>query len=55
MGMKICPNCSERVTTLTEKCPKCGIILEKTTSPVLIGIAVGIILLVVVMAGLIFF
>jgi uncharacterized protein (UPF0212 family) len=55
MGMKICPNCSEKLTALTKKCPKCGIILEKTTSPVLIGIAVGVILLVVVIAGLIFF
>jgi len=54
MEMKICPNCSEKLTDLMKKCPKCGIILEKSTSPVLIGIVIAVLLLLAVIAGFIF-
>ncbi len=54
MGFKICHNCGESVITLTQKCPKCGIIPEKSMSPVLIGIIVVVVLLILVGAGIIF-
>ncbi len=53
MGMKICPNCSEKLINLTQKCPKCGTIPEKSTSPVLIGVAIVAVLLLIVIVGLI--
>jgi len=52
--MKICPNCSEKLINLTQKCPKCGTIPDKSTSPVLIGIAIAAFLLLAVIAGLVF-
>ncbi len=52
--MKICPNCAERLTSLKEKCPKCGIIPERTKSPILMGIVVAAALLVIVVMGLFF-
>ncbi|MBT7261468.1 MAG: hypothetical protein HN888_10170 [Desulfobacula sp.] len=54
MGIKICPNCSEKLINLTQKCPKCGTIPEKSTSPVLIGVAIVVVLVLVVIAGLVF-
>ena len=53
MGIKICPNCSEKLINLNQKCPKCGTIPGKSTSPVLIGVAIVAILLLIVIAGLI--
>jgi len=48
--MIICPNCSEKITRLNEKCPKCGVIPKNTRSPLLIGLvmAIGLIALVVI-------
>jgi len=54
MGIKICPNCSEKLIDSIKKCPKCGLLMEKSTAPVLIGIMIVAVLLVVVIAGLIF-
>ncbi|WP_158406093.1 MULTISPECIES: hypothetical protein [Desulfobacula] len=53
MKIKICHNCGEKLNSLTEKCPKCGIIPKTSIPPALIGIAVVIILLLIVIAGLI--
>ncbi len=53
MRIKICHNCGEKIGTLAEKCPKCGVIPNKSTPPVLIGIVITIILLLIVTAGLI--
>jgi len=55
MGINICPSCSERLTRLTQKCPKCGIIIEKSISPVMIVVGIVVFLLSVVIAGLILF
>ncbi|MCK5836169.1 MAG: hypothetical protein KAH09_02795 [Desulfobacula sp.] len=54
MKFNICHNCGERVTRLIEKCPTCGVDVMTSTSPVLIGIAIVVILLLVVTMGLIF-
>lgn len=53
MEIKICHNCGEKLNSLAEKCPKCGIIPKKSTPPALIGIAIAIILLLIMTAGLI--
>ena len=53
MGFKMCHNCGEPMVTLTEKCPKCGIIPKKTLSPVVIGAIVVLVLIVVIAMGLI--
>ncbi len=55
MKFNVCNNCGERVTTLIEKCPKCGVDVKTSTSPIFIGIAIVVVLLLVVMVGLIFF
>ncbi len=55
MGFKICHNCGESVVTLTEKCPKCGIIPKKSMSPVFMGIIIVVLLLILVGTGIIFF
>ena len=55
MGKKICPNCAEILITLTEKCPRCGVIPKQSTSPVFIGVALAAGLLVLVLIGLILF
>lgn len=55
MAMKICYNCGEKMITLTQKCPKCGIVPEKSKSPVLIGIIVTAVLFLIAVAGLILF
>ncbi len=54
MGIKICPNCSEKLINLKQRCPKCGIIIEQSTSPVMIGLAIVVVLVLVVIAGLVF-
>ncbi|MBU1342291.1 MAG: hypothetical protein KKE44_20470 [Proteobacteria bacterium] len=53
--MKICHNCGEKVKTLTDKCPKCGVIPKTAMPPVFIGIAIAVVLLLSVIAGLILF
>lgn len=53
MGLKMCHNCGEPMVTLTAKCPKCGIIPEKTLSPVMIGAIAVLLLIVVIAVGLI--
>ncbi len=55
MGTKMCHNCGENVITLTDKCPKCGIIPKESTSPVFIGIIVVAILILTVITGLLIF
>jgi RNA polymerase subunit RPABC4/transcription elongation factor Spt4 len=55
MKFNICHNCGERVTTVKEKCPKCGIVPEKNTSPVVIGFIAVLVLIVIAVIGLIFF
>ncbi len=52
--MTICPNCAEKLTTLKEKCPKCGIVPDKSKSPVLIGLVIAAGLVALVVIGLIF-
>ncbi len=52
--MKICPNCAEKLTSLKEQCPKCGIIPETSKSPVFIGALIAVALIVIVVMGLIF-
>jgi len=55
MGMKICPNCAEKLVSLTQKCPKCGITPEKLRSPILIGVVIAVGLLLIVIMGLFLF
>jgi len=52
--MKICPNCAEKLSGLKEICPKCGIVLGKSKSPVLIGLVIAAGLIALVVMGLIF-
>lgn len=52
--MKICPNCAEKLESLNEKCPKCGIIPKQSTSPVWVATWVAVALVVIVVMGLIF-
>jgi RNA polymerase subunit RPABC4/transcription elongation factor Spt4 len=54
MGFNICHNCGEHVTTIIEKCPKCGVVVKTSTSPIFIGIAIVVVLLLVVTVALIF-
>ena len=55
MGFTICNRCGERLKNLTKKCPKCGLILEKKLSPVLMGIILAGILFALALIGLILF
>ncbi len=55
MAFKICHNCGEKVVTLTEKCPKCGIIPKKAASPILIGFFITVFLLAIIIITLILF
>ena len=55
MGFKICHNCGEAVDTLTQKCPKCGIVPKKSASPVVIGLIIAVVLVLVVVVGLVLF
>ena len=53
MGFKICQNCGETVATLTEKCPKCGIIPQTSASPVVMGLIIAVALVLIVVVGLV--
>jgi len=55
MGYKICPQCGERLKKFTKKCPKCGVLLDKTIAPVFMGIIAAGILLALAIIGLMLF
>ena len=54
MKFKICHNCGETVASLNEKCPKCGIVPEKSISPVFMGVIIAAAVLLLAVAGLVF-
>lgn len=55
MSVKICHNCGENVISFTQKCPKCGVIPKKGTSPAVIAAAVIVVLLIVAVLSIYLF
>lgn len=53
MPVKICHNCGEHIVSLKAKCPKCGIVPAKTTSPVLVGLICVAALIVIAVIGVV--
>ena len=54
MEFKVCHNCGESMVSLKEKCPRCGIIPDKSRSPVMVTLVVLALVAVAVVAGLVF-
>lgn len=54
MKLNICTSCGEFLTRKIEKCPKCGIEVQKKTSPVIIGGIIAVVIVVLLAASLVF-